>query len=121
LSKGKILVPTIDIDLAWHAHQCFHDEYANYTKSQIGYLLNHDDNIGGADLEKGYARTFVLWSKTYNEPYSDSFKPNFYAWQRKHTVKSILCPPVGLYRLFEWRKYTKAVEVAPAALLVFFF
>ena len=50
---GKTFVPTMDIDLVWHAHQTNPTSYGTYTKSVLGKVLNHDDTIGSEDLGKG--------------------------------------------------------------------
>ena len=54
--RRKVLVPTIDIDLIWHTHQCLDDSssYCNYTRALLGGgILNHDDTIESGNLKKG--------------------------------------------------------------------
>eukprot|EP01036_Dinobryon_divergens_P038782 gene38782-50970_t len=76
--RRNVLVPTIDIDLIWHTHQCLDDSssYCNYTRALLGGILNHDDTIESGNLKKAYARTFIYWARKYGEPYS-SVKPEF--------------------------------------------
>ena len=69
-AKGKMLVPTLDIDLAWHAHQQADDAYQRYTKAICGSVLNHDDDITGGDTSHGYTRAFMKWSQRYGEAIS---------------------------------------------------
>ena len=62
--RRKILVPTMDIDLIWHTHQCLSDSsdsYCNYTRTLMGRILNHDDTIESDGLKKGrYRRSLLL-------------------------------------------------------------
>jgi len=110
--RTKMLVPTMDIDLAWHAHQCLPRDYFAYTSGIMSRLLDHDDTIGSGDLNKGYASTFIGWSQLYNEPYSSTL-PEFSHWQSGRNVSSVLLPPVGIARVLKWRqhvtKYSSAV------------
>ena len=107
IKKNNILlVPTLDIDLAWHAHQTNPDQYRAYTRNVTGKLVDHDDSVGGADLNKGYANTFILWSEKFNEAYSSEV-PDRKAWSRQYAVSNVLIPPLGVYRYLKWRKHTK--------------
>jgi len=106
-NKKKVLVPTLDIDLVWHAHQTMHDAYTKYSKRLAGRLINHDDSIGGADLSKGYAETFIEWARHYNELYS-SFPPSMSAWIGDLSFS--LNPITILYRWYKrnrWNKYSR--------------
>ena len=93
--RGFNFVPTLDIDLAWHAHQSDHEIYKQYCSDlfrKVGVdtfdtLIDHDDSIGASDLEKGYATTYVRWSRLYKEPYSP-YKPSYEAWMRGRKVQS---------------------------------
>ena len=58
--QGKTLVPTLDIDLVWHAHQTDPVNYCKYTTSVMGRILNHDDTIGSDDLGKGGCRNILV-------------------------------------------------------------
>ncbi|KAH9124984.1 hypothetical protein LEN26_009628 [Aphanomyces euteiches] len=74
-SQPKMMfVPTVDIDLVWHAHQCDPQEYARYCNDLVGKLVDHDDTITGDDLQTSYADTFRAWAQEFDEPYS-SFAP----------------------------------------------
>ena len=52
----KLLVPTIDVDLVWHSHQTHPTQYNQYCLRISNKFIDHDDTVGAADLEKGYAR-----------------------------------------------------------------
>jgi len=99
-----MLVPTLDIDLVWHAHQTIHDAYTKYSKRVAGRLINHDDSIGGADLSKEYADIFLEWARYYNEPYS-SFPPSMSAWIGDLSYS--LNPITILYRQYKLNRWNK--------------
>ncbi|KAI9158137.1 Glycine-rich domain-containing protein 2 [Paramyrothecium foliicola] len=51
---GHIIVPTLDIDLVWHTHQCMSEGYAKAMKAIVGRFINHDDKIGKTSLATNY-------------------------------------------------------------------
>jgi len=115
--RKKMLVPTMDIDLVWHTHQINHGDYYKCTTTYFHDLIDHDDTIPGEDLLKGYARTFIYWSRAYNEAYS-SHPPDYAAWRRNH--KSIYSP-FGLYREIQWIRHSstnRPVRQTPTAVAV---
>lgn len=75
----EFLVPTYDIDLAWHAHMSYPSQYAADAKHLTGKAcLAHDDSVNdrspGARLELGSARTQELWATAF---------PNSGAWAKQ--------------------------------------
>ena len=58
--RGKTLVPTMDIDLVWHAHQTDPISYCQMCWAVLGRILNHDDTIGADDLGKGRKPNLLL-------------------------------------------------------------
>ncbi|RHY70263.1 hypothetical protein DYB34_003475 [Aphanomyces astaci] len=80
--KGVTLVPTTDIDLVWHTHQSYNPhEYGKFCRQHMnGNVVDHNDMIGGGDLQVAYADTFILWSQVFNEPYS-SHAPAYAAYK----------------------------------------
>jgi len=104
IENNKILVSTMmDIDLIWHTHQTISsDSYYRWCLTSIGRLIDHDDTIPGEDLQKGYTRTFIYWSRAYHEPYSNH-PPDHSAWQKNH---KFTWSPFGLYREFQWKRHT---------------
>ncbi|KAK2612774.1 hypothetical protein QQS21_001226 [Conoideocrella luteorostrata] len=58
----QTIVPTLDIDLVWHTHQCAPAAYVKGTKAIVGRFINHDDTIvkerlsGGFDVSRTYFR-----------------------------------------------------------------
>ena len=108
LSKSfrKSLVPTLDIDLVWHAHQSNHENYVKiclFLSQEKKIVFDHDDTIGHTDLEKAYASTYFRWARVYNETYSP-YKPKYEAWMQDKQCSQIFFP-LALYRQFKWRKY----------------
>ncbi|KIM29346.1 hypothetical protein M408DRAFT_23112 [Serendipita vermifera MAFF 305830] len=65
-----LLVPTLDIDLAWHSHQLKGEVYRTDTLAYIGRTPNHDDNVEPRDLTAGYDNTARLWKLRFGVPYS---------------------------------------------------
>ncbi|KAJ1971742.1 hypothetical protein H4R35_005084 [Dimargaris xerosporica] len=75
LMKGRhhrVLVPTLDVDLAWHTHQLFPKQYADYTIRCTGRHINHDDTYSKSRLNTQFALTAKLWLKRYKTPYTVS-------------------------------------------------
>jgi hypothetical protein len=59
----QVVVPTLDIDLAWHTHQLNPPSYVAYTLEKTGSFVNHDDKID----ENALSTAFEWTSKTYQE------------------------------------------------------
>jgi uncharacterized coiled-coil protein SlyX len=53
LYPDKTLVPTLDIDLVWHTHQCSAVLYEKTMRARTGRYINHDDRIGKEKLGHG--------------------------------------------------------------------
>ena len=112
--KIKPLMPTIDIELVWQAHLSSPENYQRYCRGLCNGLIDHHSNeftINNTissipQLRKTFARTCLLWAKTHKTEYSSLERPDFWAWQRNHVLLSLLVPPVGLYRLIKWRRYS---------------
>ncbi|KAM5342233.1 hypothetical protein ACJ41O_015264 [Fusarium nematophilum] len=71
LSKSTMLVPTLDIDLAWHTHQCSAGYYERGMKILAGRFINHDDTIGKEDLGDGYGDTRRLYRIHFGKEYQN--------------------------------------------------
>ena len=109
---GKIrkLVPTLDVDLCWDAHQLRPVEYRNWCKGQLGRLINHDDTLSKDDLQEGLRDTTLAWYAAYRERYTtnDLKKDYLTAWRK---LAGLLVPLYGLYVLNKARKLTQAQGV----------
>jgi hypothetical protein len=69
-NKERSFVPTIDIDIVWHAHQLDTERYKNYCININEYLINHDDMIESDTLDESYRITYDAWKIRYGEKYS---------------------------------------------------
>ncbi|KAI8808362.1 hypothetical protein BJ742DRAFT_288865 [Cladochytrium replicatum] len=67
---GEMLVPTLDLDLAWHTHQLHPHRYQSYGIQNAGRIINHDDSIEMSSLSTGYDITSSRWKSVFNEDYS---------------------------------------------------
>ncbi|KAF8593499.1 hypothetical protein BDV93DRAFT_231523 [Ceratobasidium sp. AG-I] len=65
----KMLVPTLDIDLAWHTHQLKHNAYRKDTLALIGQFVDHDDKIEDNKLSDAYDKTAKYWEQRWGVPY----------------------------------------------------
>lgn len=70
---NRPIVPTLDIDLVWHTHQCSSGlGYVRDMKNRVGRFINHDDSIpreGPSGLDDGFKRTRSLWRMRFGEEY----------------------------------------------------
>lgn len=69
LYPKTMFVPTLDIDLVWHTHQCSPSQYFDSTNKLIGRFLNHDDTIVKDKLEDGFANTKALFQVRFGKSY----------------------------------------------------
>ncbi|KAG0234232.1 hypothetical protein BGW41_001201 [Actinomortierella wolfii] len=69
------LVPTLDIDLAWHTHMLHPWHYRQFQLAHYGRVLNHDDTVQATSVvtRQDFVRTAQLWQDVYQERYS--FQP----------------------------------------------
>ena len=64
-----MLVPTLDIDLVWHTHQCSPVFYKESSKSLAGKFLDHDDKIEKKGLDNGLETIKELWKVRFGDEY----------------------------------------------------
>ncbi|KFZ15524.1 hypothetical protein V502_05570 [Pseudogymnoascus sp. VKM F-4520 (FW-2644)] len=69
LYPKMMLVPTLDIDLVWHTHQCSPSRYDVGMLKMAGRLINHDDKIGEVILNPGFTRTKNLFRIRFAQEY----------------------------------------------------
>lgn len=55
LYPKQTIVPTLDIDLVWHTHQCLPGQYRKAMRVLVGRFINHNDTIVKEDLGDGFA------------------------------------------------------------------
>ncbi|KAF5666356.1 hypothetical protein FHETE_6240 [Fusarium heterosporum] len=70
LYPGKMLVPTLDIDLVWHTSQLSPTAYKASMKARCSRFINHDDKIGKHKLATGNDETQVLYRIRFGLEYS---------------------------------------------------
>ncbi|KAK4129812.1 hypothetical protein N657DRAFT_640483 [Parathielavia appendiculata] len=70
-SQGQLLVPTLDVDLAWHTHQMSPSKYYCYTVTKLSRFVDHDDKIDEAKLSEQFEWTSKTYQEMYGEVYSE--------------------------------------------------
>jgi hypothetical protein len=65
----KMLVPTLDIDITWHTHQCSPAQYMEATKTLAGRFIDHDDKLGSHKLNAGLENTINLYRVRFADEY----------------------------------------------------
>ncbi|KAF8695715.1 Glycine-rich protein, partial [Rhizoctonia solani] len=65
----KMLVPTLDIDLAWHTHQLKQQSYRIWTLEVLGQFIDHDDKVEENKLSEAYEQTAKYWEQRWGVPY----------------------------------------------------
>ena len=101
------LVPTLDIDLAWHTHQLYPRSYRDWCLQHIGRPINHDDTFGKETVRDGLRSTSLAWLDTYGEPYTTNHLRKAYFTLSRKCV-GIMFPPYGLVMLNVGRKLSQA-------------
>jgi len=69
LYPGKMLVPTLDVDLAWHTHQCSALSYQTEMLEKTGRFIDHDDKLSPGPLADGLEETRELFMVRFGETY----------------------------------------------------
>jgi Glycine-rich domain-containing protein-like len=101
------LVPTLDIDLAWHTHQLFPQSYRSWCMENIGRAINHDDTFGHETITDGLRSTSLAWLEEFGEAYTTkNLRKAYFTVGRK--VIGIMFPPYGLVMLRVGRKLDRA-------------
>lgn len=63
------LVPTLDIDFAWHTHQLRGQVYRADTKRLLGCTLDHEDMVEASALAIAFDQTAQAWMSRFDVPY----------------------------------------------------
>ncbi|KAL4994943.1 hypothetical protein BDV10DRAFT_203459 [Aspergillus recurvatus] len=66
---NQFLVPTLDIDLVWHTHQCSAAGYRAVVTKRVGRFINHEDKIGRGTLDDGFTCAEQCYKLQYGEQY----------------------------------------------------
>jgi hypothetical protein len=70
-NPDRVVVPTLDVDLAWHTHQLSPGKYYEYTVTKTSRFINHDDKIDQNTLNKQFEWTSRVYQDLYGEVYSE--------------------------------------------------
>ncbi|KAL4951630.1 hypothetical protein BDW69DRAFT_186220 [Aspergillus filifer] len=70
LYPAQMLVPTLDVDLVWHTHQCSRERYNLAMMRIAGRLIDHDDKLGKNTLDPGFEKTAALFRVRFGVEYS---------------------------------------------------
>ncbi|KAM0249759.1 hypothetical protein ACHAP5_002628 [Fusarium lateritium] len=70
LYPGKMLVPTLDIDLVWHTSQLSPAAYKASMEARCGRFINHDDKIAKHKLVVGNDETHNIYRIRFGLEYS---------------------------------------------------
>lgn len=68
---GKIAVPTLDVDLAWHTHMLSPLSYYLTTTQKLHLFLDHEDKVDETLLHDGFEWTSKAYQRKYGEIYSE--------------------------------------------------
>ncbi|KAI1307047.1 hypothetical protein EDD11_004569 [Mortierella claussenii] len=109
------LVPTLDIDLAWHTHMLSPAQYRQYQLVHYGRVLNHDDTVQATSTmtKQDFVRTAELWQYLYQERYSSqqTWKGTFKMTPGK-LCAGVCFPPFGVYLIWKsWKSKRKAKQL----------
>ncbi|KAI2782618.1 hypothetical protein F4815DRAFT_427894 [Daldinia loculata] len=70
-NPSKVVVPTLDVDLAWHTHQLSPFIYTRYMYMKTRRLIDHDDKIDEDKLSTAFEWTSKEYQEIYGEVYSE--------------------------------------------------
>ncbi|KAL0780689.1 hypothetical protein CaCOL14_002024 [Colletotrichum acutatum] len=70
-TEGKVAVPTLDVDLAWHTHQLSPQSYFVFTLSKTGTFVDHNDKVDEDRLSTAFEWTSKMYQERYGEIYSE--------------------------------------------------
>lgn len=68
---GQVAVPTLDVDLAWHTHQCGPEGYYDWGVERTSRFVDHDDKIDEDRLSVAFEWTSKCYEKMFGEVYSE--------------------------------------------------
>jgi len=101
------LVPTLDIDLAWHTHQLYPQAYREFCLEFVGRQINHNDTFDETIIGNGLRDTSLAWLNAYNEPYTPADLRKAY-FTRSRIAFGIVFPPYGIFMFRVGRKLKMA-------------
>lgn len=112
---GTMLVPTLDIDLVWHTHQCSPKSYQSFSAKVAGRSINHDDSLDKTTRKDGFRETCMFYETRFNDEYNTCLCWKCETW-RSELEKCDLSTKVNFdviaKKVEDEVKYHKAVELA---------
>ncbi|KAG0342800.1 hypothetical protein BG000_001130 [Podila horticola] len=109
----QALVPTLDIDLAWHTHMLSPPLYRQYQLAHYGRVLNHDDSVQSTSsmTKQDFIRTAELWQDVYDERYSSQqWEVGRFLWTPEKICAGVCFPPLGLFFVWKSWKSKRAIK-----------
>ncbi|KAF9402440.1 hypothetical protein BGZ94_004930, partial [Podila epigama] len=109
----QALVPTLDIDLAWHTHMLSPAHYRQFQLTYYGRVLNHDDTVQATSsmTKQDFLRTAQLWQELYHERYSSQqWEQSRFVWTPNKICASVCFPPVGVYYMYRSWSSKRAIK-----------
>ncbi|KAK0732423.1 hypothetical protein B0T21DRAFT_443207 [Apiosordaria backusii] len=70
-NTGTVVVPTLDVDLAWHTHQLSPGMYYQHSVALTAKFVDHDDKIEEGLLSAQFEWTSQKYQEKYGEVYSE--------------------------------------------------
>ena len=70
IHPGKILVPTLDVDLVWHSTLLTPTAYREYTRRTSGRFIDHNDQLPTGTLDEGFEFTAAAFERFTGEEYA---------------------------------------------------
>ncbi|KAJ1654742.1 hypothetical protein IWQ61_005387 [Dispira simplex] len=112
---NQVLIPTLDIDLAWHTHQLTPKCYQQDTVRVTNRIINHDDTYPTRMLQRHLRLTASYWYANYKEPYTIEDLYTEYVKYIPRLVFAVLMPVYGVYVFFHARHIKKIQKRPPLA------
>lgn len=70
-NPDHVVVPTLDIDLAWHTHQLCPGRYYNFSIGKVGFLIDHKDRVDEDKLSEAFEWTTKTYQTMFQQIYSE--------------------------------------------------
>ncbi|KAG9298391.1 hypothetical protein G9A89_003896 [Geosiphon pyriformis] len=103
-----VLVPTLDIDLAWRTLMLLPRAYRKFTKKHLNRIPNQDYSLPRAVLVKNFPITGRAWYKKFDEPYTHEELQKYWLTTSKKTM-AVIFPPYSVWVLWKMKQYRKGM------------
>ncbi|RYP55715.1 hypothetical protein DL771_012456 [Monosporascus sp. 5C6A] len=93
-NPDHLVVPTLDIDLAWHTQQLTPSVYFDWMVNETKKFIDHDDRVDEVKLTSAFEWTSKTYQEEYKEVYSECTFPLPTVSDFFHdSGRANLCPP----------------------------